>query len=150
MKKITFTFLALCLVFAVTFTSCKKVPPTPPPVKLTLKEKVQGATYILGNVTQSGANKNSDFTGFFIRFSADGNQVTVRLGGASSNEFTSNCSIGETTVTISSPPQNIGWTALSGFSTRDEDKPTAGIKFDVAIINQKTGSANFNFDLNKQ
>jgi hypothetical protein len=148
MRKLTLAFLALCLVFSVALTSCKKPPVEE--VKPTLKEKIQGTTYILGNVTQGGNNKNSDFTGFFIRFSADGNQVTVKTGGTNSTEFTSGCSIGTNTVNITTPPAGTGWTVLSGFSTRDENKPTAGIKFDVAIINAKTGSANFNFDLNKQ
>ena len=56
---------------------------------ITLKDKIQGKSYVLGSVTKGGTNVTSEFTGFKITFSPTATLVSIVSGGGNS----ANCQV---------------------------------------------------------
>jgi|JI8StandDraft_1071087.scaffolds.fasta_scaffold247982_2 hypothetical protein len=149
MKKATSILLALCMVFSLTagLSSCgKKTNNTPK----TVKEKLQGNTYILGDVTKGGVSVKNDFTGFSISFTGDGGQVTIKSGGTSSATFTGGCTINTDNITLTAPPTSWKSTLTSVSSSAADAVPGTELHFTAVITNAKIGDETYKFDLVKQ
>ncbi|MBI3219734.1 MAG: hypothetical protein HYZ44_09500 [Bacteroidetes bacterium] len=86
--------------FLLSLANCKNKPEEP---TLTLKDKIQGKSYILGTVTKNGVSVTSEFTGFKISFSADATVVTIISGGTSSATCNVSATVAENTITLATP-----------------------------------------------
>ena len=60
-KVFTYTWVP-AIFFVLSLANC--VPDPVPSLILTLQQKIQGKTYVLGSVTRGGTDVTSDFTGF--------------------------------------------------------------------------------------
>lgn len=148
MKKLTLALLALCMVVAISFTSCKKGGGDPEPTKL--KERIQSKCYGLGSVTKAGSNVTSDFTGAKICFGADATSGSLITGGSSSVTATTTFNVGDNTITVAGTnfPGTTGWASTLTSASSPEDG--SALTFTVTITNPKTGAADYVFNLVKQ
>jgi|GEM_PF-5334735 len=143
MKKLTLALLALCMVASFALTSCKeKKKPAP-----TLKERIQGKTYVLGTVTKGGASVTSDFTGAKLIFDAVGAAGSITSGGTATQTVNVTYNVGESSITVGGTPPT-GWAATLTAASAPEDGAT--FTFTVNINNPKTGAADHVFSLIKQ
>lgn len=100
-KKIIILAWIPATLFVLSLANCKYKNDVDP--ILTLKEKIQGKTYVLGTVTKGSTNVTSEFTGFKISFSADATGASITSGGTNSTNCTASASVASNTITLTTP-----------------------------------------------
>jgi hypothetical protein len=122
---------------------------------ITLKDKIQGKSYVLGSVTKGGTNVTSEFTGFKITFSPTATLVSIVSGGGNS----ANCQV--SAVVAGNQIGLIGATCfqtsvLNNVSTNGDGST---LKFDCTLPSSSivitpggrtSGTNNYTFDLVQQ
>jgi hypothetical protein len=122
---------------------------------ITLKDKIQGKSYVLGSVTKGGTNVTSEFTGFKITFSPTATLVSIVSGGGNS----ANCQV--SAVVAGKEIGLIGATCfqtsvLNNVSTNGDGST---LKFDCTLPSSSivitpggrtSGTSDYTFDLVRQ
>jgi hypothetical protein len=122
---------------------------------ITLKDKIQGKSYVLGSVTKGGTNVTSEFTGFKITFSPTATLVSIVSGGGNS----ANCQV--SAVVAGNQIGLIGATCfqtsvLNNVSTNGDGST---LKFDCTLPSSSivitpggrtSGTSDYTFDLVRQ
>ncbi|MFN7260449.1 MAG: hypothetical protein ACK5TU_11155 [Cyclobacteriaceae bacterium] len=124
-------------------------------IPITLKDKIQGKSYVLGSVTKGGTNVTSEFTGFKITFSPTATLVSIVSGGGNS----ANCQV--SAVVAGNQIGLIGATCfqtsvLNNVSTNGDGST---LKFDCTLPSSSivitpggrtSGTSDYTFDLVRQ
>ncbi|MFN8888519.1 MAG: hypothetical protein ACK5WF_13750 [Cyclobacteriaceae bacterium] len=124
-------------------------------IPITLKDKIQGKSYVLGSVTKGGTNVTSEFTGFKITFSPTATLVSIVSGGGNS----ANCQV--SAVVAGKEIGLIGATCfqtsvLNNVSTNGDGST---LKFDCTLPSSSivitpggrtSGTSDYTFDLVRQ
>jgi hypothetical protein len=118
-KRLVLTYLP-ALLFLAASIQCKSGGDEVPK---TLKEKIQGKTYILGTVIKGTANVTSDFTGFRISFNADGTAGNIQNNLCEPKSANVSLNIGDQTITLSGSTPSCFSNVLTNVST-DTDGST--------------------------
>ena len=123
---------------------------------ITLKDKIQGKSYVLGSVTKGGVNDvTSEFTGFRLTFTSTGTGVSIVSGGGNS----ANCQV--SAVVAGKEIGLIGATCfqtsvLNNVSTNGDGST---LKFDCTLPSSSivitpggrtSGTSDYTFDLVRQ
>lgn len=122
---------------------------------ITLKDKIQGKSYVLGSVTKGGTNVTSEFTGFKITFSPTGTGVSIVSGGGNS----ANCQVSAVVA-----GKEIGLIGATCFQTSvlnnvGTNGDGSTLKFDCTLPSSSivitpggrtSGTNNYTFDLVQQ
>lgn len=99
-KKIIILAWIPATLFVLSLANCKSKPNIEP---FSLREKIQGKTYILGTVTKGSTDVTPEFTGFKISFSADATGASITSGGTNSTNCTASASVASNTITLTRP-----------------------------------------------
>lgn len=158
--RIILTYIPAALFLSLSFFHCNKTGSDDSGLT-TLKDQIQGKTYILGTVMQGGTNVTSEFTGFKIAFNADGTACTIQSPSKPCLSTFSAVSVAEQTISIIINPGNCLGSTLSNVSSNTDGTV---LNFDAVItfptttivvepVGGRTGSSETNlytFNLIKQ
>jgi hypothetical protein len=152
MRRLTFALLTFCAltVAVMSVTSCKKKKT----VLKTLKEKIQGKTYVISTATLANADKTSSFKNPDLKlvFNADATTVGITTGGTTSATATSNCTVDDSGVTLTSNvPTNPGqWASKLNVTNSDITEDGGTLTFTVNIQSEKIGKGDYRIVCIKQ
>lgn len=153
-KKIIILAWIPATLFVLSLANCKSKNDVDP--ILTLKEKIQGKTYVLGTVTKGSTNVTSDFTGLTIVFNADGVSCTITSPTMTCLSGTRSTNIGESTITMGTGNNFCGSsTALNVAASKDGSTLSFTLALNLSSVvitptGRTSGLADYKFDLVKK
>jgi hypothetical protein len=151
-KKVSIHTLIPAILLVLSFAYCKPKDFVEPN---SLKDKIEGKTYILGTVTKGSTDVTSDFTGFRISFTG-GSSCTIVSPTVTCLSGTQGINIGNSTITFTGSNSCAPSTALNVAANEDGSFLSFTLALNLSsIVITPTGrtsglAAEYKFNLVKQ